>query len=332
MGSPSKEPSEKLVRCECCLRDVEEHDLYESGEDRICERCQALFKAAKVLSEKVDADEVDIISTLALAAHCGWDVPEDYSRKYRRFEAKGVLKGVPMLRLKPMAADVVTYPRSRLVRHVRIEIFSKFTRPEHIAEHYQEILASEGLPVWKSSPGSIRWEYQTGILVVDVGPREEIAASRLEHSAAYPQVYRFSFPLPSVVKAVSEALIGSPKRPGTKGDEMFASGLGDHGRPRTKEARTLIPACVAWWVGEHEISNNETNHRVSDRRRHVARMLNRHLLGPLGKPLLVDDPYSSSDPVWEDAQEVGSRFDRIRLLLQADEHDAFRRLLQKAPV
>ncbi len=78
MESSSEAPSEMLVRCDCCLRYAEEHDLYEAGEDCICEYCQALFKAAELLSEKGDADEVEIISTLAFAAHCGWGVPQDH--------------------------------------------------------------------------------------------------------------------------------------------------------------------------------------------------------------------------------------------------------------
>ncbi|HZG62171.1 MAG TPA: hypothetical protein VEY13_01485 [Rubrobacteraceae bacterium] len=329
-------PSEKLVRCDCCLRVAEEHDLYEAGtgedgQDRICERCQALFLAAKLLSEKDDADEVEIISTLALAAHSGWSVPPDYAHRYARFEAKGVVKGVPVLRLKSVVMDVVRYPDSSLARHVQIEFFSKFARPEHVAEHYQEILASEGLPVRQSSSGSIRWEHRAETLVVDVGPREEIALSRLEHFAAYPQVCRFSFPHPRIVEHICRALVGAPRRPGTKGDEMFAAGLGDYGRPRPKEARTLIPACIAWYIGEYEQTKDNVP-PAKVRRPRIARMLNRYLPKSLNESGIVDDPYSSSDPVWEDAQEVGCRFDRIRLFLQADERDFFRRLLSKAPI
>jgi hypothetical protein len=50
-------------------------------------------------------------------------------------------------------------------------------------------------------------------------------------------------------------------------------------------------------------------------------MLNRHLFG---NHVLVDTPWSPGDPVWEDAREVGPRFDRTLLLLQGDTR--FRRL------
>ena len=108
---------------------------------------------------------------------------------------------------------------------------------------------------------------------------------------------------------------------------MFASGLGDHDRPRGMSAETVIPACVAWYVGE-----NNTRSKPKDRRSRVARMLNRHLLEPLGKPELWDSPYNPADLVWNDAKQVGRRFDRALLFLQDDERDAFKLLLQKAPV
>ena len=117
---------------------------------------------------------------------------------------------------------------------------------------------------------------------------------------------------------------------------MFAAGLGDYGRPRPKEARNLIPACIAWYIGEYEqTKDNAPPAKV--RRPRIGRMLNRYLPESLIEDSLKEsttgsDPYSAFGPVWEDAQEVGPRFDRIRLFLQADERDFFRRLLSKAPI
>jgi hypothetical protein len=328
----------QLKRCDCCQRLAENLKIYSNetereGDkpDRLCDHCVAVFWAADVLLSSETTDEAEIVSTLAFAArhgHRGGELLENLERKYPRFEMIRLVDSVPVLRIKPVLAEVIRYQSSTLVKQVRLRILSKFAEPERVANLYREALAQENLPVFQTSPGRISWEYTDAHLTVDVGPREEIESSRLEYFETYPQGYRFSFPLPSVVRAVSEALIGSPKRPGTEGDEMFASGLGDHGRPRTKEARTVIPACVAWFVGEHEASNKDTNSIVKDRRRRVSKMLNRHLLRPLKKPALADNPYSQNDPIWEDAKEVGPRFDRASAFLQKDEHDTFRRLLQ----
>ena len=97
---------------------------------------------------------------------------------------------------------------------------------------------------------------------------------------------------------------------------MFATKLGDHDRPRRKAAKTTIPACVAWYIGEHD-----QHSRPAERRPRVAKMLNRHLLEPLEKKMLADDPWSPRDPVWDDANEVGPRFDLARLFFQA--HDDY---------
>jgi hypothetical protein len=98
---------------------------------------------------------------------------------------------------------------------------------------------------------------------------------------------------------------------------MFAVGLGDHGRPKTKTADTLIPACVAWYIGERygAVEPEERRLKPRERRPRVARMLNRHLFY---EHRLADNPYSSSDPVWQDALEVGPRFDLVIYLLQGD--------------
>ncbi len=81
---------------------------------------------------------------------------------------------------------------------------------------------------------------------------------------------------------------------------------------------TLIPACVAWHVGEHDL-----NVKPSERRRRVAQMLNRHVLRPLRKSELWDSPYNPEDLVWDDAKQVGLRFQRVLLFLQDDESHAF---------
>jgi hypothetical protein len=161
-------------------------------------------------------------------------------------------------------------------------------------------------------------------LVVDVGPREEILFTRLEQFAEYPQMVRFSFPMPSVIAALCKALVGLPRTRGRDSSkEMFAVGLGDHGRPGPKKPHTTIPACVAWYLGEREVNRQpkEGRLRPRDRRPRIAKMLNRHLFG---NHRLVDTPWSPSDSVWGDAREVGPRFDFAIHLLQGDTR--FRRL------
>ena len=308
--------------CDSCFQQTE--SLYKRCGDAICGSCKAVFAVAKVLYRSRVEDEAQIVATIAYAARNGEYTlkdQENIASRYRRFDHVRTLKGVPLLRPKPAIAQIVRYPGHNLPKQVRLEILSKFAVPEEIAELYRQTLQLESLPVFSSSPGSLSWEYQDMRLVVNVGPYNEIQPWRLAYLTEYPRVYALSFPMPSVIETLCRGLIGAPRRPGTPGDELFASGLGDHGRPRPMKPDTLIPACVAWHVGEHELSV-----KPNERRRRVAQMLNRHVLRPLRKPILwesAESPYNPGDLVWDDAKQVGPRFQRVLLFLQDDESDAF---------
>jgi hypothetical protein len=214
----------QLERCDCCQRLAENLSVYsneteQEGDkpDRLCDHCVAVFWAAEILLGSETTDEAEIVPTLAFAAqhrHRGSELLENLERKYPRFEMIRFVDNVPVLQIKHVFAEVIRYPSNMLVKQVRLRILTKFAKLERVANLYQETLAQENLPVHARSPGSISWEYKDAELVVDIGPREEIKSSRL-NIEKYPQGYRFSFPLPSVVQAVSEALVGSPKRPGT---------------------------------------------------------------------------------------------------------------------
>lgn len=249
---------------------------------------------------------------------------EVFAAVYRRVEFVRLEDRVPVVRLRPAVVETLPYSGHALPRIVRVEVLSKFANPAGVAEFYRQAVVENGLPVFNRSPGTVSWDYRDGRLVLDVGPREQIESGRLPDM--YPQVYRFSFPMPSVVKAMVQALLGAPARPGTTGDEMFASGLGDHGRPTGGAPDTVIPACVAWYAGERHQEG-----RPKDRRPRIARVLNRALLSPLGKPLLSEGR-AQGGRFWEDAKRFGGRFDRARLFIQDDERERFNRVLRKAPV
>ena len=270
-------------------------------------------------------DENEIIATLAFAVS-GAEPPsaEVFAAVYRRVEFVRLEDTVPVVRLRPAVAETLPYAGHALPRIVRVEVLSKFANPAGVAELYRKAVGENSLPVFNRSPGTVSWDYRDARLVLDVGPREEIESGRLFD--VYPQVYRFSFPMSSVVEAMVQALLGAPVRPGTAGDEMFASGLGDHGRPKGGAPDTVIPACVAWYAGECHQKG-----RPKDRRPRIARVLNRTLLSQLGKPLLSEDS-SEGGHFWEDAKRFGGRFDRARLFIQDDERERFNRTLRKSDV
>jgi hypothetical protein len=327
------EPAKReLERCDAC--GLPSDSLHELEGDRLCDRCDAVFWTAQVLRKSDVTDEAEIIATLAFAALSKYESLRDeknratfsrnFTYRYPSFELIRFVEDVPVIRLRKAVAEVGRYTGSELPRRVRLRILSKFADPDEVAELYQRILQQESLPVFPDSRGSVSWLYEDAHLVVDVGPLEEIHFTRLKQFAEYPQTVRFSFPMPSVIAALCKALVGIPRKPGRDGSkEMFALGLGDHGRSNPKKPHTTIPACVAWYLGEREENRQpkEGRLRPKERRPRVAKMLNRHLFA---EQVLVDASWSSGDPVWEDAREVGPRFDLTLHLLQGDTR--FRRL------
>jgi hypothetical protein len=303
----------ELERCDACGSPSD--SLGELEGDRLCDRCDAVFWTAQVLRKSDVTDEAEIIATLAFATHSQYQNLRDernrvtFSRifvhKYPSFELVRFVEDVPVIRLRKAVAEVVRYTGSELPRRVRLRILSKFANPDEVGTLYRRILQQENLPVFADSRGSVSWQYEDAHLVVDVGPREEIHFTRLRQFAEYPQTVRFSFPMPSVIAALCKALIGDPRKPGRDGSkEMFAVGLGDHGRSKSKKPHTTIPACVAWYLGEREENRQPKERRLTpkERRPFVAKMLNRHLFG---NHVLDDAPWSPGDPVWEDAREAG---------------------------
>jgi hypothetical protein len=86
------------------------------------------------------------------------------------------------------------------------------------------------------------------------------------------------------------------------------------------ELKTLIPACVAFYLGEHEETpklgeHDEAPERVA-RRARIARMLNRYVPRLDDKPALPEDTWSSGDTVWRDALTVSQRLMQSTRLLQ----------------
>jgi hypothetical protein len=332
MEDRSESAKTEFERCDACGLPSDSLDELEG--DRLCDRCDAVFWTAQMLTKSDVIDEAEIIATLAFTAHSKYEglrdeknratFSRDFNYRYPSFELIRFVEDVPVIRLRKAVAEVGRYRGSELPRRVRLRILSKFADPDEVAELYRRILQQESLPVFPDSRGSVSWQYEDAHLVVDVGPREEIHFTRLKQFTEYPQTVRFSFPMPSVIAALCKALVGIPRKPGRDGsEEMFAVGLGDHGRPKLKKPHTTIPACVAWYLGEREENRQpkEGRLRPKERRPQVAKMLNRHLFG---NHRLVDTPWSPSDSVWGDAREVGPRFDFAIHLLQGDTR--FRRL------
>lgn len=331
-GRGSRTEAEHFPTCQTCGR-LAESVYQRRGADKkayMCDFCLTLFWFADVLLE-ADVTEAEIVPTLAFASvarglrtifdmeRCAQEV-RSLVAKHTAFELVGIKEGVPILRMRPAVAEPLMYEGSSLARSVRIRVLSRAARPEAMVELYRDVCARENLPVHESSPGSISWDFDRMHLVVDVGPREVISPTRLESFTAYPQVRRFSFPMPSVVEMMLSALIGR----GQKKNQMFATLLSDLGRATPMSPESVVRACVLW-----HLCGRRTDATVG-RSEEVSEIINTFLLKPLEKePITV----SRNEPVWRDASKVSRRFDLAKYLLQEtkERDNLFKKRLSTAP-
>ena len=296
-----------------------------------CRSCLTSFWFAEVLLE-ADVSEEEIVPTLAFARYAEtlWNIRDSEQRaaaarqlvaQYPAFELVEVVDGVPVLRMKHAIAEVVRYQGSDLAKGICIRVLSRSAKPDAIAKLYRDACEREKLMVHRTSPGSLSWEFDQMHLVVNVGPREEIHSTRLDHFAEYPQVRRFSFPMPAVVEALLRALLGY----GQKKNQIFAALLSDLGRHTRMSPETTVVASVLW-----DLRGKRSPEAKVPRSEETAGLVNQSLLIPLEKePITV----SSNDAVWRDAKKVSHRFDLCKYLLQETRNrdNPFKKRLSTAP-
>jgi hypothetical protein len=309
----------ELTPCDSCWQLAE--GLLNHAGDRLCGKCRAVLGTAAVLFQNEITDETEIISTMAFAAYAyagteEWPpvdegLSEDLVKKYPRFEIR-VVDGVPILRLRLAVVSVIRYASSKVPRKVLIEVFSRFAEPDTVAELYERTLVKEGIHFNEYSGGTIELNTENARLSILVGAKRELDAARVGHYSEYPRGRFYSFPPPNLVREIYKALLGSVDKRTFAG---YAYGLGDHGRTNSKTAEKTISACAAWYAGEYVMEQDGPN-KPAERRPRVARVLNRYLLRPLGKPELPEDHWRNEDTIWRDAREVSQRLMRTEYFLQ----------------
>jgi hypothetical protein len=288
-----------------------------------------VFWTAEALWDNEISGQDEIIATLVYAAWKGrpWDLKKDterqrnlireFPRQHQEFDLLRIVDGVPILRLKTMTVSVLRYEKTDIPKRVQISVLSRFASPETLAERYEKVLRNEGISWNASNSGAMEWDVTNNRLNMTLAPTKTYDAdtvSLLDHTARelWP-----SFPPPELVQEFYGALLGSADKRTYRGFDSYSGEpyLGEHGRPPTqaKEPKNLIPASVAWLIGERKQKPNE---RVKERRIRIAGVLNRHLLGPLEMPKLPEDGWSPQDPVWRDARSLEDSLGRVSYFLQ----------------
>jgi hypothetical protein len=290
----------------------------------LCPSCRALFYTAQVLVDNAVSDEDEIIATMVYAAWKGrplelvksetlrQEVAKEFSGEDQEFELLGIVDGVPILRLKTVVVCVVRYEGLAITKRVRISVLSRFASPEAVAERYERTLRDEGMPWDHSNSGAVEWDTMDNRLNITLAPTKTYAPGEVLQLSRTARELWPSFPPPELVREFYRTLLGSFDKRTFRG---FASYLGAHGRPlsKAKDAKTLIPACTAWLIGERKGSSDE---RPRERRPRIAGVLNRHLLGALDMPELPEGDWTSANAIWRDTEDLTDRLGRASYFFQ----------------
>ena len=283
----------------------------------ICDSCSALFWVAELLFD-CDVTEAEIIPTPALSLRMGALAEQRDANKrgaaarklvkeYPSVQLVKLLGGFPVVRFRPVVAEVIRYPGSQLAKRIRLKTLTRFADPEKAARSYRDVLTKEKLPSSKWSPGSTSWEYRDFQFIVDIGPKYEIHPGRLDHFSEYPKIPHYSFPTHLAIAGILRGLLGQ----GQHKNLLFGELLADYGRSTRQSRDKTIMACVLWCIWG---KRGEDRNRMS-RKGNTIDIVNGLLLDNVEKEPLTT---LRNDSAWRDAEKVSDRFDRAQALLGQD--------------
>ncbi len=319
------------------------HDLLRSGEvPRVCEpwdadptppeeRYRELFRAAQTVWRAGIADENQIIATLVFAARSfelqnlgvmreqlaeaevgseRWkDLKGTFRRAFDTLEILGVQGGVPIIYARPFKLRAHTYPETGIVEKVVIEVYRRSAKGEEIGAWYDALLSEHDVS-YESRQGGFGWHASVGCLQMvfhRLAPAtlNPMLEGRIEVNAERNDL---PFTHPDIVADVCEALIGSV---GTRGKGRgFAHLLGGRDRGRAFDPGYLIPAVVAWYVGDRGkvIEQQDLKPEVAGILRDN---LDEDLLRPRGKRIFHQKGWDSAEYVWEFIERISQPILRV---------------------
>jgi hypothetical protein len=266
-------------------------------------------------------DENEIITTIALAAQAGlsWtetgkQSPEVFGQQYPGLAFSRDVDGMPLFHMLPVLVEVVRYDGTELPKEIRIKVSARTVEARDLGARYERALDEEGLSSDECPAGSVTWSTQDATLTITLKPGGEIHPGRAQYLTAYPQGQMYRFPPVSVVQATYEALLGSIDSRTFRG-YAYALGYHDRRKAQWKSTKTTVIACLACCFGELD-----TKVRPAERRPHISRALNRHLLSRYKFTEVPETSWTGNRKLRENVKEVGALFKRASYLWQRADH------------
>ena len=271
---------------------------------------------AALVKEKEQASGLEIVRLLRAAED--WpprrsQTPEEYAQtltdyvrthEYSGWEFVRVVRGVPILRVRPLALIAEMHPGTQILKSVRIQVLSRRVKPCAVRDEYERVLIEHGAHWNENNHGLISYKAADGYLEISVGVGGDVSPQMAESLSdkllSWPA---HNFPPPMLIAGIYKNVLGSVDKRNPWG---FAYALDLYGKPvaHTKMAKKIVHAFAAWHVGEGYPARVPPQSRPR-----VAGVLNRQLLNP--DEQLPEDTWVSSDKVWDDVEALSMRFVRL---------------------
>ncbi len=222
-----------------------------------------------------------------------------------------LVDGVPIIQQDPI--QVVYEHSDEEDQCIAVDVTDVSVRRMEVSARYKESLAAFGLDEGFSEEGGVSWQVSPGVIHVMVHPGlvapDGDAIERLARNN--PQPERRFFPPAGLIGEVYAILRGSNAKGKFRG---FGRDVLPSSLTNKPEARTLVPACVAWYLAGRKIpADYETKTNITE-------LLNRHLLASCGLEVLSKGG-SDFNQLWRDARKHAD-------VLNRTEQGMFERLRQ----
>ena len=318
-GKPGVAISGYALVCEECWARIQ------AGEPpRVCEpwdndrtppeeRYASLLQAAQVLFGAGVMAEEEIVPTLVWAAR-SWELgllrelterfasagegSEEWPKLKERFagalgafEPVRVVDGVLILRWVPVSVVGVLNEETGATEAITIDVRRRSVKPQDVGRIYSRYLRHKGID-HDSPQGSVGSVASNGVLRLSVRP-DEPWVYPMGLSPVHVHSEQLPFPAPRVVESNFRELKGSIAK--GKGFGFTLSGREKGGAPQ----HNATPAICAWYLGNRGKLIEQPSLRPG-----VARLLNRRLLKPCGRKILVEDTWTSADTLWNTVKVV----------------------------
>jgi hypothetical protein len=323
------------------LRSPEPVSLGPSQGD-VCDRCRKegyspeevseeyveLFRAVRVLFEEGVTDEMVIIPTLAFAA-CSWEIQvlrhirdeflktgegsearkeleNEFINTFGTLGVECVVDGTLLVRSRPLVALIHVDDTTSLAERITIDVYPHSldeVKSKEVAEHYEWALRRHGIAQdWRGSSVSHSvLPTRVRIMAEPKNPQIDLLGV---HMLWPPPKEQPAFPHAREIQAKYEVIVHAAKESGST--HPFAG----RQKGQSFKAHNLIPACVAWYVGNRGQFIGESGLEAE-----VKKILKRHL----EEPFAMYIPTKTKSTLRRDIETASEHISRVDGVLRERE-------------